>query len=393
MKGLSTYSQIAGAQERGKRLESLAGTEKQKAEMDRLSASENPEDRKLYGQLNPQGALAQEKLQTQRDQDFLKGVAGSHLMLEGSSREEKAKFWAERDAGIKKKGLKAGRIEKLANLYNDGSEESAALADRRAEGYYKKAVAMGLIEPPQGQKLLAIERESQILNDPNADPEMKAAIRSKWAGSNQSIEYSPDGGFKMVTGRGVVSSKVSKRVVGSLQQKQAQNMRSIANLDSTMKLMDEQYLTYKGRFKGWASAELQKMGVDIGPEYKKSLKDISKFKARSLMGLSQFLNDLSGAAINAKEAERLKGSYPHPGDSYDKFIGKYEAITDELKQRNRIYNKLVREGFKGDTAREVTERFTVGKDDTAADRAADLEAQGLDIEEIEKSLYNEGYSY
>lgn len=351
-------------------------------------------------QIERQGVRREE----QADRETQERIATERAMLsfkmKGKNQAQQTDILDRHADSLSKRGLENEDTVELANWLKSDDPKLHQKARAEIEDAYQTGVFMGVIKPEKKRVPLAIERESEILNDPNADPEMKAAIRSKWAGSKQSIEYTPDGGFKMVSGRGVTPGVLAKPVVGALQKKQAQNMRSLSNLNASRALMDEQYLTYQGRFKGFASELAEKAGMDIGADQRKALKDFSKFKARSTMGLSQFLNDLSGAAINEHEAKRLKSSYPNPEDSYSVFVGKYEAITDELKQRNRIYNQLVREGFKGNTSKEVTGRLVAGKDDSTESRFSDF-IEGRDEIEIspeeEAQIYttmkNEGYTF
>jgi len=368
---------------------------KQNERQDKLAGM----DFKLKQQRFEQGEAA---AKNERNKNYLTMSGSTYEVYKDKTPEEKGQFWSERNEDAQRKGVKAGRVMKMANLYADGSEESAALADKRWKAENRQAINSKYIPAPQQekrQKPLAIEIESAILNDPNADPEMQAAIRSKWAGSKQSIEYSPDGGFKMVSGRGIEPSKASKPVVGDLQKKQAQIMRSLSNLHASKKLRKDQYGTYKKRFQFFQDEKREQLkgfipeSLEVSKERKQALKDNSKFQARNTIGLSQFLNDLSGAAINEHEMKRLKKSWPSADDVGSVYDGKYEGIVEELQQRYRIYNKLMREGFKGNSANEVSKRYAEGQDDTAEDRAAWLENQGFNVEEIEADLMNGGYVY
>ncbi len=402
IKGLSAYSSIKGAQASDKRLEMLAGTEKQKAEMDRLATSENPEERKLYGQLNPQGALAQEKLQAQRDQDFLKGVAGSYLMLEGSSQEEKAKFWAERDAGIKEKGLKAGRIEKLANLYNDGSEESAALADKRAKGYYRKAVAMGLIEPPRGQKPLAIERKMALLEDPNYPQWKKDIVNSEIAGQQFNVETGPDGFVKVSVGKGAkgkgsegLQKKTKADIEGNLLKLSAQLAETRAN----RKLFQEDFHTYQGAASAAWTNFKSKVKMDYTPEEAEFATARKVYTLGVERGWNIYRKEITGAAAAVKELHELKKAAVNMDLGPLEAKAAYTAYEAGLLRAQRVYRKAAREGRGGSftdknsaSAKLMNSLWISGGDDDTNDRLEDF-PEDMNDKEVFQIMRNEGYTF
>ncbi len=206
------------------------------------------------------------------------------------------------------------------------------------------------------------------------------------------VEVGADGGVVFTSGVvGAGAVPVSKSIASKLQGKQADNMAAIAGMNYSVKKLDKNYLTIPSRLKAFVAEGKELAGMKLDEKDQKWLQDYSNFKGSSLLSLSLFLNALSGAAISPQEAKRLEGAYPNPKDSYSVFMGKYNSVKDMLLLRNRIYNDLVREGFKGDTVREVQARMAADYQPSAEGRIEDLKKAGKNEDEMYQILAAEGY--
>ena len=91
-----------------------------------------------------------------------------------------------------------------------------------------------------------------------------------------------------------------------------------------------QFLTAKGRTANRLLGAADKLGVNIGEDGKTWLGESAKFRQTVQKELSQFINDMSGAAVSEQEAERLKLAIPNLDDSPVEFLAKMEQTIESL---------------------------------------------------------------
>ena len=91
-----------------------------------------------------------------------------------------------------------------------------------------------------------------------------------------------------------------------------------------------QFLTAKGRTANKLLSAADRLGVNIGDDGRSWLGESAKFRQTVQKELSQFINDMSGAAVSEQEAERLKLAIPNLDDSPTEFLAKMEETISQL---------------------------------------------------------------
>ena len=100
-----------------------------------------------------------------------------------------------------------------------------------------------------------------------------------------------------------------------------------------------EFLTFKGKGKAALFAFFEKGGGKLSPENEKFLSEFTKAKAAAFSDLNATLKELSGAAVNPQEAERLlKEIADFRNDSPTEFAAKIERIERGLQlARSRLH--------------------------------------------------------
>lgn len=99
---------------------------------------------------------------------------------------------------------------------------------------------------------------------------------------------------------------------------------SYALREQLAKYRDE-FSTLSGRAKAGIAAGKELIGMENAPQQQQFLNDFTSWKADTASLLSQYLNQLSGAAISPTEETRLKGGFPSADDSPTQYKAKAEA--------------------------------------------------------------------
>jgi hypothetical protein len=365
----------------------------------------------------------EKKQQKEFSAEFAQERAETAALMRGKTPEEKVRILQARIERLTEQKKNPDATKRLLNMYQAGiqgkkdietaRDQGAATeafqrslqikaADERIEEAYQTGIMQGRIpaaEPQKDATPTDIKVYKWAFDPANKNNQAAQALRKKLelqgVPSGMRLETDKEGNVTFVSGKGVGEApKMSKPMIGALQKKQADNMVTIAGLENSLSLMDEDFLTYKGKIKGLALPVIEKAGIGLSKEDKQFIDKYTKFRSSSLEDLSKYMNAISGAAVSEKEVKRLQKVIANPEDSPTEYVAKVKSVVDKLKTRNRIYNDLLREGFaaKGEaTVAEVEKRLSEGYQPSAVERIKDLQKKNLSKEEIFQIIRAEGY--
>jgi hypothetical protein len=126
----------------------------------------------------------------------------------------------------------------------------------------------------------------------------------------------------------------------------------------------------------------------LSPEKQKQLGDYAVFRATALDNLSQYIKEITGAAMTDAEAKRITASLPDPGqgvfdgDNKTDFAAKLKMRINDVKLSFARYNYLRKKGFNNveDMAKEVPlERMSNIIQQRTDDLTIQIEAQNPGI--------------
>lgn len=90
------------------------------------------------------------------------------------------------------------------------------------------------------------------------------------------------------------------------------------------------------RWNSMISAAKEKVGINLNPQEKKLLTDISEYKRTAFSNLNNYIKSVTGAAMTEAEAKRIMKGMPNPGDgllngdSPTEYQAKLESVLREL---------------------------------------------------------------
>lgn len=149
--------------------------------------------------------------------------------------------------------------------------------------------------------------------------------RPKGAGISMTM---PDGTEVQIGGDGVPNYGG----VGLTKPNQTKMQEAFLNAQGNAYALREQMAKYRdefstlgGRAKAGIAAGKEFIGMENAPQQTQYLADYTSWKADTLSLLSQYLNQLSGAAISPHEEVRLKGGFPNADDGPTQYKAKAEA--------------------------------------------------------------------
>lgn len=191
--------------------------------------------------------------------------------------------------------------------------------------------AAGRQAPPEDRTLVEIY-------DPNSPtgtrmvPRAEAAGQPGRPGSGLSVTTNPDGTVSLVQGRGAgTQSGLGQATVNKVEGKIVDAEDMIARLGQVEKSFDPSLLTYTGDIERTWLRWKDKAGA-ASPADKTQLAKYATLRQEGLNNLSQYLNQLSGAAITVQEFERLQKAMPDPvNDSPTEFATKLKNVVADTK--------------------------------------------------------------
>jgi len=148
--------------------------------------------------------------------------------------------------------------------------------------------------------------------DPNSPtgtrkvPRADAANKPGVPKSGLKLTTNPDGSIELVQGAGLpgpnsVAKPVQSKIDESLLDLQSRSDR----LNLVAAQYKPEYLQMPAQVTNWATAQLERFGLEQGPQAKQRLTEYTKFRSDAANELTQTLKAMSGAAVTPQEAERL----------------------------------------------------------------------------------------
>lgn len=138
----------------------------------------------------------------------------------------------------------------------------------------------------------------------------------------------PDGTEVQIGGNGVPNYGgvgLTKPNANKLQEAFINAQGNAYALREQMAKYKPEFSTLGGRFKAGVANLKEQVGMENAPQQQQYLADFTSWKADTLALLSQYLHQLSGAAISEHELVRLKGGFPNPDDGPSEYKAKADA--------------------------------------------------------------------
>lgn len=165
------------------------------------------------------------------------------------------------------------------------------------------------------------------------------AIIKESTRSGESIEVGPDGTVRISRGE-TGGSGLGRQAENQVQKGMIDASNALVRLSDISKKFNEgarDYLTAQGKAKLAAIDIKLKTNVSTTEEEKKYVEDATSFITASFNNLNRTLNELSGAAITAQEAVRLKQNLPDPGEKgFTKLLAGDNVVEFETKLKDSI---------------------------------------------------------
>lgn len=149
-----------------------------------------------------------------------------------------------------------------------------------------------------------------------------------------------------------------------------------------------EYLTLKGKVKGYALKMADIAGLPIDDKDKNYLRDYTAYKQSTVSNFNAYIHAMSGAQIQgAAEQSRLLGAVPNENDSPEQFKAKYENTIDMLEAvRLRTLDTLAAkdqpEALKIRTSSLATYQKKAREQRAAEQKAADPSARSSILDDI-----------
>lgn len=212
------------------------------------------------------------------------------------------------------------------------------------------------------------------------------------------ISYDAEGRPIIETGGAAVAGgniPLDKPNAREAQKEVMSTVKSLERLDQIEKDFDPSFLTYGGKMKNWASATAEKIGVDLPKEDATKVKQYRKWAQNVDYEFNAYRSQITGAAAAVAELDRLKTAMLNTDLSKSQWEGAMESYKEELKRSVRLKNRFLREGIDvsdKEGGKQYDQAFLSGQDDQGAMvRGEELEAQGIESDEIVNVLQSEGY--
>lgn len=282
-------------------------------------------------------------------------------------------------AGFAEKGLRGPQLAQALTQFNFSPQEALALAQIPPD---ELIAARDYLKGPSAPEAI------QEVYDPNSPTGTRFVRRSEAIGqpgkppSGQRVNVTPEGGVTIESGRGVTGVSggpgLNKQGVNTVQKKQINAVEALDRLGQIQGSFKPEFLEIPTKIGVAWSGLRNRLGVKIGTQDRKQLKDFSKFKRDTLENINRTLNELSGAAVSPQEATRIRGSMPDVGDSIFSgdspvsFKAKLDDAVGDMKRAVARYSYLQSRGFGGEPWKAVT---LDQMDEIIDKRGAELEAQ------------------
>ena len=191
---------------------------------------------------------------------------------------------------------------------------------------------------------------------------------------------------------------LAKPVVPAMQKDVIYGMDASARLAEIEKRFKPEMLTYMGKAKNAANIFAEKAGMQLDPETKKQVRDMTGFRTSVEQNFNQYRKEITGAAASVQELDRLKKSMFNADMSPTEFEAAFDTYKKEAARVLRLKRAILRSGLPVGTeefGNQLDSAFLGGaqanSDQDADARGYELEQQGLTPEEVTEKLIEEGY--
>lgn len=192
-----------------------------------------------------------------------------------------------------------------------------------------------------------------------------------------SFTSNPDGTMTVDIGGeggGIGPGELSKPLVNKLQETIVNSQDRLDRLDSTMRQFNPEFFRAKGMANVWGARLKDFAGMNVPASQRKFLQDYAGFQASIKNDLSQYLHELSGAAISEGEYARLSKAGP-TGDELSpaEFQSKASATVKNLMRATMRANWALKNGIGVQSADQLARVMPLeGIDQVFEQRANDL---------------------
>ena len=257
-----------------------------------------------------------------------------------------------RQAAAADKKKEQERNEKLAAiLAGDGNLADRMIASGDPE-MQKQALKFKLAEagkapaqPKAPFKMFDEEgRERYARWDPESDTGYSFVGGAKADDAGETtVVYAPDGTPIYAKGQGVSTSPdLTKATTTQVQKDVLNTQEGLARVKAIRKMYDPRFLTAKGRAgnvlrqaEAYLTGDIKYTGT---PE---EHAEFSAFHSETLNNINQYIKEISGAAVSAQEAERLKGALPHPDLDPATFKARLDRVADQMEDKIQRLNAVL----------------------------------------------------
>ena len=238
--------------------------------------------------------------------------------------------------------------------------------------------------------------------DPTSPTGTRFVPRAEAAGlpgkpaSGTSLTVGPDGEVVLSQGRGVTqdgSIAPDRKVARDLQKDLISLTDNQQQLSRVAESFNPDFLTFQGKLAGTFSSLKAKANIDLTGDEKQFLRGKVQFENRVEQFFNRYRKEITGAAASVQELDRLKKSMLNVDQDPVSFKASMDLAISEVQRALRLKRKFLRDGISiSDDPDAFDNAFLGQQDDDANVRGAELQADGLDTDQILNQLKSEGYT-
>ena len=231
---------------------------------------------------------------------------------------------------------------------------------------------------PSGLTKLIGEYNSLAPDDPNR------ALYQQMLGkmttpTGTSLTVAPDGtiSFSQGAAKGPDLARPTMNKVEADLLNASAAMQRITNIRNSF---DPSFLTYGTQFDNWLTAVQDKTVGGISPEARERLGAYTTYALDTKENLNKTIQELTGAAMGADEAVRIKATVPNEQDSPEEFSVKLDRTTEKMRHVIARLNYIRANGLKWEDVPLDDMRGIMGQ--RATDLIKELRVPGVSDEDL-----------
>ena len=239
----------------------------------------------------------------------------------------------------------------LQRMAQSGQDPTTLMQNLEAAGYqpgtpeYQDAARESLNPATQ------LMRHAQEAGLQPGSQEYREFIAQNAAKSGMAVEFTPDGGFRMVQGP-AAGDGFQRSTRGSIERDVIDGTDILARVNAAQSAMDPNMLSFSSRLStNWDRVE-DWFGT-ASPEQREQVAKFADMKSKSADLMNRIIKILSGAAVNAQEAVRMEQVLPtvgktmFDGDSPTEFATKMKSLREQTILSVARYNYWRLQGASG----------------------------------------------